>query len=257
MVFAFFPVEGTWFYSQLDGLGDGRKSVRDPLNFDCCVFSVHAWHGLSRKWCNDDIAFDGEIDVGEESIDLANIGAVTQIIPVFLTIFGSLCNHAIGNCLPHRHAITCDNHLMKILYLIQDSFCGRGKWWLKYVMMLLNVKKYLPFLKARETISAISLLLTATWSGVTLDVLCVWMRRLSILSRVPEDIDTEYIILWSHDTAYVLSQKTGSSPRCPLRSHSLVCIENHLFIIGIGPILNKELEFIYRSDCSDCTNICG
>ena len=27
----------------------------------------------------------------------------------------------------------------------------------------------------------------------------------------------------------------------------------HLFIVGIGPILNKELEFIYRSDRSDCT----
>ena len=44
---------------------------------------------------------------------------------------------------------------------------------------------------------------------------------------------------------------TWSSPRCPLRSHYLVCIENHLFIIGIGPILNKELKFIFRSDCSD------
>ena len=40
---------------------------------------------------------------------------------------------------------------------------------------------------------------------------------------------------------------TCSSPICPLRSHSLVCIENHLFIVGIGPILKIELEFIYRS----------
>ena len=30
-----------------------------------------------------------------------------------------------------------------------------------------------------------------------------------------------------------------------VRSHSLVCIENHLFIVGIGPILNKELEPIF------------
>ena len=36
-------------------------------------------------------------------------------------------------------------------------------------------------------------------------------------------------------------QLTCSIPRCPLRSHSLVCIENHLFIVGIGPILDKEL----------------
>ena len=44
--------------------------------------------------------------------------------------------------------------------------------------------------------------------------------------------------------------RKGSSPRCPLRSHSLVYIENYLFIVEIGPILNKELEFIYRSDRS-------
>ena len=38
---------------------------------------------------------------------------------------------------------------------------------------------------------------------------------------------------------------TWSRPRCHLRSHSPVCIKNHLFIVGIGPILNKELEFIF------------
>ena len=47
--------------------------------------------------------------------------------------------------------------------------------------------------------------------------------------------------------------KTCSSPRCPLLSHSLVCIENNLFIVGIGPILNKELELIFRPDRSDRT----
>ena len=49
---------------------------------------------------------------------------------------------------------------------------------------------------------------------------------------------------------------TCSIPRCPLRSHSLVCIENNLFVVGIGPILNKELELIFRSDRSDhkCRN---
>ena len=29
-------------------------------------------------------------------------------------------------------------------------------------------------------------------------------------------------------------------------------LENHLFILWIGPILNKDLEFVFRSDCSDC-----
>ena len=49
--------------------------------------------------------------------------------------------------------------------------------------------------------------------------------------------------------------KTGSRPRCPLRSHSLVRIKNHLFIIGLWLILNKELEFIYLFEHSDSTYI--
>ena len=47
--------------------------------------------------------------------------------------------------------------------------------------------------------------------------------------------------------------KTGSRPIFSLRSNSLVCIENHLFIVGIEPILNKELEFIFWSDRSNRT----
>ena len=47
--------------------------------------------------------------------------------------------------------------------------------------------------------------------------------------------------------------KTCSSPRFPLPSHYLVCIENHLFIVGIGSILNKDLELIFQSDRSDRT----
>ena len=31
--------------------------------------------------------------------------------------------------------------------------------------------------------------------------------------------------------------------------------QNHLFIVGIGPILNKDLKFIYRSDRSDLTYV--
>ena len=42
-------------------------------------------------------------------------------------------------------------------------------------------------------------------------------------------------------------------PRCPVGSHSLVCSKNSLLIVGIGPILNKELGLIFRSDRSDCT----
>ena len=48
---------------------------------------------------------------------------------------------------------------------------------------------------------------------------------------------------------------TGSSPRVPLQSHSLVCIENYLFIVVMGPILSKDIEFIYQSDRSDSTYV--
>ena len=41
--------------------------------------------------------------------------------------------------------------------------------------------------------------------------------------------------------------ETCSSQRCLLHSHSLVCTKNHLFILGIGPICDKELYFIFRS----------
>ena len=41
---------------------------------------------------------------------------------------------------------------------------------------------------------------------------------------------------------------TCSSPRCPLRSHSLVCSKNHLFIVGIGPICNSSNLFFNMID---------
>ena len=46
---------------------------------------------------------------------------------------------------------------------------------------------------------------------------------------------------------------TCSSPRRAVCSHSLVCSENSLLIVGIGPILNKELKLIFRSDRPDRT----
>ena len=46
---------------------------------------------------------------------------------------------------------------------------------------------------------------------------------------------------------------TYSSPRFLIWYHSLVWIENLLFIVGIGPILNEELKFIFWPDWSDCT----
>ena len=46
-------------------------------------------------------------------------------------------------------------------------------------------------------------------------------------------------------------EMTCSSPRRAVRYHYLVCSENSLLIVGIGPILNKELELIFRPDRSD------
>ena len=46
---------------------------------------------------------------------------------------------------------------------------------------------------------------------------------------------------------------TWSSARCYLRSHFPVCMKNNLFIVGIGPMIKKELELIFRSDISDRT----
>ena len=37
------------------------------------------------------------------------------------------------------------------------------------------------------------------------------------------------------------SHQTCSSPSRPLRSHYIVCSENYLFIVEIGPICDKEI----------------
>ena len=50
-------------------------------------------------------------------------------------------------------------------------------------------------------------------------------------------------------------ERTGSSTGCPLRYCSLVCVENNLFIVGIGPNISKELELIYQYNRSDRTYI--
>ena len=39
----------------------------------------------------------------------------------------------------------------------------------------------------------------------------------------------------------------GYSPRFPIWYHSLVCIKNYLFVVGIGPICDKDLVCIFWS----------
>ena len=59
---------------------------------------------------------------------------------------------------------------------------------------------------------------------------------------------TKFFALWVkienmsfYTRIYRKSTENWSSPKYPLCSHYLVCIENHLFIAGIGPIRDKEL----------------
>ena len=61
------------------------------------------------------------------------------------------------------------------------------------------------------------------------------MRDVLMAPIIDESLNT------SLQSCIVLPSKdmTWSIPRCPLRSHYLVCIKNQLFIVGIGPILNK------------------
>ena len=54
------------------------------------------------------------------------------------------------------------------------------------------------------------------------------------------------VLGWRQEKITIQKQlRICSSPRFPLSSNSLVCIENNLFIVGIGPIIKKELEFIF------------
>ena len=46
---------------------------------------------------------------------------------------------------------------------------------------------------------------------------------------------------------------TCSISRRAVRYHSLVCSEKSILIVGIGPIINKELKLIFRSDRPDRT----
>ena len=85
------------------------------------------------------------------------------------------------------------------------------------------------------------------WLGVPL-VLDQWFKHILLVIYF-----TEFVLgLFGNGIVNKIRHyMTGSSPRCTLQYHFLVCIDNNLFIVGIGPILNEELEFIDQSDCSD------
>ena len=69
-------------------------------------------------------------------------------------------------------------------------------------------------------------------------------KPIAFLSRRPSKPQSNYTTANKELLVIVERLKTWSIPICPLRYHSMVCIENHLFIVGIGPILNKFELFI-------------
>ena len=69
--------------------------------------------------------------------------------------------------------------------------------------------------------------------GGTEDEWSVWVTNIYWRS-LGLDIDTP-------EKINIIMTKSCSCTRCPLRSHSLVCIEKYLFILGIVPICDKEL----------------
>ena len=62
---------------------------------------------------------------------------------------------------------------------------------------------------------------------------------------------SRFDFVWLHIILCSINFVICSIPRCPIRSPSLVCIKNNLFFVGIGPILNKDLKFIFWSYCSN------
>ena len=55
------------------------------------------------------------------------------------------------------------------------------------------------------------------------------------------------------DTTTTTTTPTGSRPRFPLRSHSLVHSENNSYFLEIGPIRDIELICIFRPVSFVCT----
>ena len=85
-------------------------------------------------------------------------------------------------------------------------------------------------------------------------------KPILILLRMADSNQTHmnkirFMVLMFDDHIRMSMPKTCSSPRRDVCSHSLVCSENSLLIVGIRPILNKELEIIFRSDRSDRTYV--
>ena len=64
---------------------------------------------------------------------------------------------------------------------------------------------------------------------------------MSVMSKTYSIIIEHGISAPGHGKEVVYGLKTCSSQRRDVRSHSMVCSENSLLTVGIGPIRDKEL----------------
>ena len=112
-----------------------------------------------------------------------------------------------------------------------------------------HIKRIIELLNKHSIMSDQLSTLRDNTDGCTEDYRCD--TALYLLLMLLQDF---YVIIDCDITIILLEIfKTCSSPRRAVCSYSLVCSENSLLIVGIGPILNKELELVFRSDRSDRT----
>ena len=75
-------------------------------------------------------------------------------------------------------------------------------------------------------------------TGILYYFLRYWDVFICSFSRLPIHISCVFVV-----------DMTGSSTRCPLRSHSLVHSENNYYFVGIWPICDIELIYFFRQVC--------
>ena len=56
-------------------------------------------------------------------------------------------------------------------------------------------------------------------------------------------VDVKVLEAYIH---FALMYMMGSSPKCSQQSHSPVCLENNLFIVGIVPNLSKSSYLFFQ-----------
>jgi len=119
-------VDGTTLSNQFAGLGDGRKRIRDRLNFDLISVTVSAGLNPGGEGCDDDSSFTRR-EACEEWICATLLAVHCPMLPIPLPSFGSLYSDSIYNCSPRKQDITRDANFSGTLNSLHDSSCGSGK----------------------------------------------------------------------------------------------------------------------------------